>query len=156
VGTVTEVYDYMRVLYARLGQPYCPYCNIPIGTQTVDQIIARVLSWPQGTRLYLMAPVERHGQERYDALWDEIRRSGFVRIRVDGRSYSIEEPPDIDHRRRHQVEVIVDRIIVRDSQRSRIADAVEAALDLGKGVMHVAHVEENKDEPKWKVDRFSV
>jgi excinuclease ABC subunit A len=155
VGTVTEVYDYLRILYARLGQPYCPYCQVPIGTQTVDEIIGRVLGLPEGTRLYLMSPVERHGQERYDALWDEIRRSGFVRIRVDGKSYNVEEPPDIDHRRKHQVEVVVDRIIVRSSQRSRIADAVEAALDLGRGVMHVAHVDDGKDEPKWKVERFS-
>src|SRR5207253_11261644 len=114
-----------------------------------------ILSWHEGTRLYLLAPIQRHGQERYDALWEEIRRSGFVRIRVDGRSYSVDEPPDIDHRRRHEVEVVVDRIIVRNSQRTRIADAVEAALDLGKGILHVAHVEEGKEEPKWKVDRFS-
>src|SRR6185437_1899339 len=78
VGTVTEVYDYLRVLYARLGQPYCPACQIPIGTQTADEIIERILSLPEGSKLYLMAPLERRGQEKYDALFDEIRRSGFV------------------------------------------------------------------------------
>jgi excinuclease ABC subunit A len=155
VGTVTEVYDYLRVLYARLGQPYCPSCNIPIGTQTVDEIIDKVLSLPEGTKLYLMAPLERKGQEKYESLFDEVRRAGFVRMRVDGRSYNVESPPAIDHRRKHQVEVVVDRIVVRPGGRGRIADAVEAALDLGRGVLHVAHVEEGRDEPAWRVDHYS-
>ena len=155
VGTVTEIYDYLRILYARLGQPYCPACGIPIGTQTADEIIDKVLSLPEGTKLYLMAPLERRGQEKYEALWDEVRRTGFVRMRVDGKSYNVEEPPAIDHRRKHLVEVVVDRVIVRSNQRTRIADAVEAALDLGRGVMHVAHVDDTKAEPDWRVDRFS-
>ena len=79
VGTVTEIYDYLRILYARLGQPYCPACDIPIGTQTADEIIDKILALPEGTKLYLMAPLERRGQEKYETLWDEIRRSGFVR-----------------------------------------------------------------------------
>jgi excinuclease ABC subunit A len=155
VGTVTEVYDYLRVLYARLGQPYCPNCQIPIGTQTTDEIIERILSLPEGSKLYLMAPLERRGQEKYDALFEEVRRSGFVRMRVDKRSYNIEEPPAIDHRRKHLVEVVVDRVVVRPNQRTRIADAVEAGLDLGRGVLHVAHVEEGKEEPDWRVERYS-
>jgi excinuclease ABC subunit A len=155
VGTVTEVYDYLRVLYARLGQPYCPACQIPIGTQTADEIIDKILSLPEGSKLYLMAPVERRGQEKYEAIWDEIRRSGFVRMRVDGKSYNVEEPPSIDHRRKHLVEVVVDRVVVRPNQRTRIADAVEAGLDLGRGVLHVAHVEDGKPEPDWRVDRYS-
>jgi excinuclease ABC subunit A len=155
VGTVTEVYDYLRVLYARLGQPYCPACRIPIGTQTADEIIERILSLPEGSKLYLMAPLERRGQEKYDALFDEIRRNGFVRMRVDGRSYNVEEPPSIDHRRKHVVEIVVDRVVVRGNQRTRIADAVEACLDLGRGVMHVAHVEDAKAEPDWRIERFS-
>ncbi|MHB1422084.1 MAG: excinuclease ABC subunit UvrA, partial [Gemmataceae bacterium] len=155
VGTVTEVYDYLRVLYARLGQPYCPACQIPIGTQTADEIIERILSLPEGSKLYLMAPLERRGQEKYDALFDEVRRSGFVRMRVDGRSYNVEEPPSIDHRRKHLVEIVVDRVVVRSNQRTRIADAVEACLDLGRGVMHAAHVEDDKSEPDWRVERYS-
>jgi excinuclease ABC subunit A len=155
VGTVTEVYDYLRILYARLGQIYCPTCGIPVGTQTADEIIEKVLSLPEATKLYLMAPVERRGQERYESIWEEIRRSGFMRFRVDGKSYSVDEPPSIDHRRKHSVEVIVDRIAVNAKQRTRIADAVEAALDLGRGIMHVAHVDPNRDESQWKVERFS-
>jgi excinuclease ABC subunit A len=157
VGTVTEVYDYLRVLYARLGQPYCPACQIPVGTQTADEIIDKIRALPDGTKLYLMAPVERRGQEKYEALWEEIRRAGFVRMRVDGRSYGVEEPPAIDHRRKHQVDVVVDRVVIRAGQaRARIADAVEAALDLGRGVMHVAHVEDGRTEPDWKVERYSL
>jgi excinuclease ABC subunit A len=155
VGTVTEVYDYLRILYARLGQPFCPACRIPIGTQTADEIIDKILSLPEGTKLYLMAPLERRGQEKYDALWDEIRRSGFVRMRVDGTSFNVEEPPSIDHRRKHLVEVVVDRVVVRPNQRGRVADAVEAGLDLGRGVLHVAFVEEGKPEPNWRVERYS-
>jgi excinuclease ABC subunit A len=156
VGTVTEVYDYLRVLYARLGQPYCPDCQIPIGTQTADEIIDRIAGLPEGTKFYLMAPLERRGQEKYEALWDEIRRSGFVRMRVDGQSYNVDDPPDIDHRRKHLVEVVIDRLIARASQRGRIADAVEAALDLGRGVLNVAYVDDKKPEPEWKVERFSL
>ena len=155
VGTVTEIYDYLRILHARLGQPYCPTCQIPIGTQTSDEIIDKIHNLPEGTKLYLLAPIERRGQERYEAIFDEIRRSGFVRLRIDGRSYNVTELPDIDHRRKHSIEVVVDRFIVRHGQRSRLADAVETALDLGKGVMHVAHVDDQREEPSWKVDRFS-
>jgi excinuclease ABC subunit A len=155
VGTVTEIYDYLRILYARLGEPHCPVCGIPIGTQTADEITEKVLSLPDGTKLYLLAPVERRGQERYDAIWDEVRRAGYVRVRVDGTSHSLDQPPAIDHRRKHAIEVVVDRIVVRKTQRTRIADAVEQALDLGRGVMLVAHVEPEKAESEWKTDRYS-
>jgi excinuclease ABC subunit A len=155
VGTITEVYDYLRILYARLGQRYCPKCEIPIGTQTADEITETILALPEGTKLYVLAPLERKGQEKYDTLFDEIRRAGFVRMRVDGRSYSVDEPPAIDHRRKHAVEVVVDRNVVRPGTRTRIAEAVEQALDLGRGVMHVAYVDAEKDEPKWKVEKYS-
>jgi excinuclease ABC subunit A len=155
VGTVTEIYDYLRILFARLAQPFCPDCDTPIGTQTADEIIDKIADLPDGTKLYLLAPLERKGQEKYDALFDEVRRSGFQRMRVDGKSYSVTEPPSIDHRRKHTVEVIVDRVIVRKGQRGRLADSIEAALELGKGVMLVAHVDHQRDEPNWRVDRFS-
>src|SRR5207249_1204388 len=156
VGTVTEVYDYLRILYARLGQPYCPACDIPIGTQTADEIIDKVVGLPEGVKFYLMAPLERRGQEKYEALWEEIRRAGFVRMRVDGQSFNVEEPPTIDHRRKHLVEVVIDRLVARGSQRSRVADAVEVALELGRGVLHIAYVDDRRPEPEWKVDRYSL
>ena len=155
VGTVTEVYDYLRILFARLGKPYCPTCQIPIGTQTSDEIIDKILSLPEGTKLYIMAPLERKGQEKYETLFDEARRSGFVRLRVDGKSYNVEDAPEIDHRRKHLIEIVVDRVIVRSNQRTRIADAVESGLDLGRGVLHVANVHDTKPEPDWRVDRYS-
>jgi excinuclease ABC subunit A len=155
VGTVTEIYDYLRILYARLGQRFCPDCNIPVGTQSSDEIIDKIMSLPEGTKLYVMAPMERRGQEKYESMWQEIRSAGFVRMRVDGQSYTVEAPPAIDHRRKHQIEIVVDRVIVRSGQRSRLAGAVEAALDLGKGTIHVAHVEEERPEPAWRMDRYS-
>ncbi len=155
VGTITEIYDYCRVLYARLGQRWCPKCSVPIGTQSTDEIVERVLAMPEGTKLYIMAPVERKGQEKYEAVFDEIRRMGYVRVRIDGKSHSLDQPPPIDHRRKHLLEVIVDRNIVRANTRSRLAESVEQALSLGKGVMNIAHVEQDRDETHWKVDRFS-
>ncbi|MCE9534084.1 MAG: excinuclease ABC subunit UvrA [Planctomycetes bacterium] len=155
VGTITEVYDYLRVLFARLGQHWCPTCNIPIGTQTADEIIERILALPEGTKLYIMAPLERKGQEKYEAIFDEIRRTGYSRMRVDGKSYNLDEPPTIDHRRKHSIEVVIDRNIVKPNTRTRIAEAVETALDLGRGIIHLAYVDQEVDERKWKVDRFS-
>ena len=155
VGTITEIYDYLRILYARLGQRYCPHCELPIGTQSTDEIIERILALPEGTKLYLMAPIERKGNEKYETLFDEIRRSGFARIRVDGKSHSLDDPPAIDHRRKHTVEVIVDRNVVKPGTRTRLAEAVEQALELGKGVMNVAHVDADREEKRWRVERFS-
>ena len=155
VGTVTEVYDYLRILMARLGEPHCPGCNVPIGTQSADEVIAKVMDRPEGTRLYLMAPVEVQVGERYEALWDEMRASGYARIRVDGETYSVDRPPEIDRRRRHRVEVVVDRVVVRDDARSRIADSVENALSLGRGVLRVTAPNPEVAEPKWPVEVHS-
>ena len=125
---------------ARLGQPYCPDCDIPIGTQTADEIIDKIMAEPAGTKLYLMAPLEIEVGEKYETLWDEMRAAGYVRMRVDGKTHSRRRSRrTIDRRRKHQVEVVIDRVIVRPDARSRIADSVENALSLGKGVLHVAY-----------------
>ncbi|HQR41721.1 MAG TPA: excinuclease ABC subunit UvrA, partial [Gemmatales bacterium] len=155
VGTVTEIHDYLRVLYARLGQPHCPRCQIPVGTQSADEIIEQMMTLPEGTKLYLLSPLDRKGQEDYSTLWDEVRRSGFVRVRVNGTTYDIDQVPEIDNKRKHEVEVVIDRAIVRASQRSRLAEGVESALSFGKGVMLVAHVQDGVPEKKWKVERYS-
>jgi excinuclease ABC subunit A len=155
VGTVTEIHDYLRILFARLGQPYCPSCGRSIGTQTADEIVEKMLHLGDETRAYVMAPVERRDGESYEALWDELRGSGFTRVRVDGRSVSLDEPPKLSHRRKHRLEVVVDRAIIRRATRSRLADSVESALDLGKGVVLVARVDDGKDEAQWPVDRYS-
>src|SRR5262249_31313843 len=155
VGTITEVHDYLRVLFARLATPYCPKCAIPVGTQSADEIIERIMALPDGAKLYLMAPLERKGQEKYETLYEEARKSGYLRVRVNGTTYDADRAPEIDHRRKHVVEVIVDRVVVRAGSRGRIAEGVEKGLDLGKGVLRVAHVDDAKPEPKWKVERFS-
>jgi excinuclease ABC subunit A len=155
VGTVTEIHDYLRILFARLGHPYCPNCGVPIGTQTADEIVEKVLHLAEGTKVYVMAPVERRDGERYEELWDELRASGFARVRVDGQSVSLDVPPKLSHRRKHKIEVVVDRAIIRRATRSRLADSIEAALDLGKGVLHIARVGDESHEPGWPVDRYS-
>jgi excinuclease ABC subunit A len=155
VGTITEIYDYFRILYARLGERFCPDCDIPMGTQTADQIIERILGLTEGTKLYIMAPMERKGQEKYEALFDEIRKAGYMRMRVDGKSYSLDDAPVIDHRRKHEVEVVIDRNIVKPGTRARISEAVEQALSIGRGVVHLAYVDSEKDEKHWKVEQFS-
>jgi excinuclease ABC subunit A len=158
VGTVTEIHDYLRILYARLGHPHCPGCGQPIGTQSSDEIVEKILHEPEGSRIAIMAPVERPEGEDFAVLWDDLRAAGFARVRVDGVSCSLDSPPELSSRRKHQVEVIVDRAIVRRATRSRLADSVESALDLGKGVVHVARMgpkDEADDEGKWHVIRFS-
>jgi excinuclease ABC subunit A len=155
VGTVTEIYDYLRILMARLGQAYCPDCDIPIGTQTADEIIDKILAEPEGTKLYLMAPLEINVGEKYEALWEEIRAGGYVRMRVDGTTHSVDQPPQIDRRRKHLVEVVIDRIAVRTDIRSRVADSVENALALGKGLLHVTYPVDDVPEPKWRTEIHS-
>ncbi len=155
VGTVTEIYDYLRILMARLGTPFCPDCDIPIGTQTADEIVDKILAEPAGTKLYLMAPLEVEVGEKYENVWAEIRGLGYVRVRIDGQTHSLDELPQIDRRRKHLVEVVIDRINVRSDARSRIADTVENALSLGKGVVHVAYTDTDVPEPRWRTEIHS-
>ncbi|MEX0936263.1 MAG: excinuclease ABC subunit UvrA [Pirellulales bacterium] len=151
VGTVTEIYDYLRILFARLGVPYCPDCDIAIGTQTADEIIDKIADEPPGTKLYLMAPLTIEVGQSYETLWEEVRAAGYVRVRIDGQTHAIDELPRIDRRRKHTVEVVLDRVTIREDIRSRVAGSVENALALGKGVMHVARVDESVPEPRWTV-----
>ena len=135
VGTVTEIYDYMRVLWARLGTRYCPNCQVPIGTQTADEIIARVMALEPATPIILLAPVSLGDGETYAALFRRLKGSGYTRVRIDGEVRLTADAVTLDPRRKHRVEVVVDRTIVRDKSRGRIAESVEHALALGNGVM---------------------
>jgi len=155
VGTVTEIHDYLRILVSRLGEPFCPDCRVPIGTQSADEVIGKIMDHPSGTKLHLMAPLQIQVGEQYEALWEEMRASGYVRVRVDGTTCSIDNPPKIDRRRRHKVEVVVDRLVVRHDARSRIADSVENALSLGAGVLHVVYPSRDLPEPKWPAEVHS-
>ena len=156
VGTITEIHDYLRVLYARLGVAYCPDCNVPVGTQSTDEIIEKVLAFFDEHPLLITAPVEPDSGD-YGKLWERLRAQGYLRVRVDGVVYRIEELPEIDRRRRHQVEAVVDRIVPSDSGaaarasgsrlsekekrlRSRIAGSVETALGLGKGELRLVRL----------------
>ena len=151
VGTVTEIYDYLRILMSRLGTPHCPDCDLVVGTQTSDEIIDKITAHENGTRLFLMAPVEIASDQQTDAFWKEMRTAGYARIRVDGRTYAVEDAPSIDRRRQQEVDVVIDRVIVRENQRSRIADSVENALALGRGVLRVAYADERLPEHRWQV-----
>jgi excinuclease ABC subunit A len=155
VGTVTEIYDYLRILLARLGQPHCPACEVPIGTQSADEVIAKIMRHPAGTKLYLMAPLSIEVGQRYETLWEEVRAAGYARVRVDGRTYSLDEPPTIDRRQKHRVEVLIDRVTVRGEARSRIAGSVENALAIGRGVLHVACPRDDLPEPNWPTEIHS-
>ncbi len=155
VGTSTEIYDYLRVLMARLGTPHCPDCDLPVGTQTADEICDKIMAEPEGTRLFLMAPVTVEVGQRYETLWEELRSLGYLRIRVDGVTHSLDEAPQIDRRRRHDVQVVVDRITVRAASRSRIAESVEAALSLGRGVLQVAWPADKLPEERWPTKTHS-
>jgi len=144
VGTVTEIYDYMRVLWARVGQPHCPKCRVPIGTQASDEIVEKVLALGEGRKVLLLAPVEPTGQETYEQLFRRERANGYARVRIDGEVYALDEEIEIDRRRRHAVELVVDRVIVRRAQAGRLADSVEQALSVGDGVMIAQVVEDGE------------
>ncbi|MBL8854277.1 MAG: excinuclease ABC subunit UvrA [Planctomycetaceae bacterium] len=150
VGTVTEIYDYLRVLYSRLGQAYCPACEVPIGTQTVDEIVDKVLRHEPGTKLYLLAPLENDPGKTYSEIWEDLRREGYVRVRIDGQTVALDQVPELSMSRSYKIEVLVDRISVNPEKRSRVADSVAAALGLSNGTLVVAYPSENWPEPKWK------
>ena len=134
VGTVTEIHDYLRLLYARVGIPHCHKCGREISQQSVDQMIDQVLSLPEGTRLQIMAPVVRARKGEHVKLMEDLRKSGFVRVRVDGEIYDTSEPPALDKQKKHTIEVVVDRLVVRPNIKSRLADSLESALSQSGGL----------------------
>ncbi len=141
VGTVTEIYDYLRVLFARIGVPHCPRCGRVISAQTVQQMVDRILALPAGTRLLLLAPVVRGRKGEYKKLFFDLRRQGFSRVRVNGQIRELEEDIDLDKKRKHTIEVVVDRLVVRDTLGARLADSLETALRLADGVVVAEPVE---------------
>jgi excinuclease ABC subunit A len=137
VGTVTEIYDYLRVLFARVGVPHCPKCGRTISAQTVQQMVDRVLTLPTGTRLLVLAPVVRGRKGEYKKLFYDLQRQGYSRVRVNGAVRELGEEIDLDKNRKHTIEVVIDRLIVRDNLGSRLADSLETALRLAEGVVQV-------------------
>jgi excinuclease ABC subunit A len=180
VGTVTEIYDYLRLLFARIGVPHCPNGH-PIERQTVQQIVDQVVSLPEGTRLLVLGPLVRDRKTEGDRVFEAARRQGFVRVRVDGEMYDLSEAPTLDRYKRHTIEVVVDRYVVRraelpdgatrdergrpldpqtgepipDPDAARLADSVETALRLGEGVVLIAPAPREGDEPSFAEQRYS-
>ena len=135
VGTVTEIYDYLRLLYARIGVPHCPVCGREIKQQSVDQMVDQILSYPERTRVQILAPVVRGRKGEHAKAFESARKSGFVRVRVDGNLYDLSEEIKLEKNKKHHIEIIVDRITVSESIRSRLTDSIETALNLGEGLM---------------------
>ncbi|MGD8529248.1 MAG: excinuclease ABC subunit A, partial [Methyloceanibacter sp.] len=128
VGTVTEIYDYMRLLWARVGIPYSPATGLPIESQTVSQMVDRVLALPEGTRLYLLAPIARGRKGEYRKELAELQKKGFQRVKIDGAFHEISEAPKLDKKLKHDIDVVVDRVVVRSDMSARLADSLETAL----------------------------
>lgn len=144
VGTVTEIYDYMRLLWARIGIPYSPATGKPIESQTVSQIVDQVLAMGDGTRLYLLAPIVRGRKGEYKKELKELQAKGFQRVKIDGQLHEIDETPAIDKKRKHDIEVVIDRIVIRDDSAQRLADSIETALKLADGLCIVENADKNE------------
>jgi len=144
VGTVTEIYDYLRLLFARVGHPHCPKCGREICSQTVQQIVDAVNGIPNGSRIMILAPLIRDRKGEHLAIFDDLRKSGFVRVRIDGRIRDLSEEFELDKNKKHTIEAVIDRLQIGEAEKSRITDSIETALKLGAGVVLVSII--NGDE----------
>ena len=154
VGTVTEIYDYLRLLYARTGTPHCPNCHRPVERQSAGQIADILLSWPAGTRLEVLAPLVRGRKGEFRELFENARKQGFVRASVDGALIELASPPTLNRRQNHDIAVVVDRLTVRESDRGRLADSVETALRLAEGVVEIRRHDGAKQTPHLFSERY--
>ncbi|MFC6044199.1 excinuclease ABC subunit UvrA [Nocardioides hankookensis] len=154
VGTITEVYDYLRLLYARAGRPHCPTCGAPIERQTPQQIVDKILSLEDGRRFQVLAPVIRGRKGEYVELFKQLQTQGFSRARVNGETYALDEPPKLDKQKKHTIEVVVDRLAVKDSSKRRLTDSVETALQLAGGLVLFDFVDLDAKDPGREL-RFS-
>lgn len=145
VGTVTEIYDYLRLLYARIGIPHCPVCGRKIAQQTVDQIVDQILSYEEGAKIQIMAPIVRGRKGEYAKELEDARRSGYSRARIDGSIYDLFEEIKLDKNKKHNIEIVVDRLVVKESIRSRLADSIETATHLSKGIV-ICNIIDGGDE----------
>lgn len=137
VGTVTEIYDYLRLLYARAGRPHCPKCDKPITQQTVDQMIDKIMAQPERTKMLIMAQVVRGKKGEHKKILEHIRREGYVRVRIDGEVHDISEDIQLEKNKKHTIDVVIDRLVVREGIEGRLADSLETALKLGNGVVYI-------------------
>ena len=147
VGTVTEVYDYLRLLFARIGHPHCLVCGELISRQTPQQIVDQVLELPEGTRFQVLAPMIRGRKGEYREIFRTLAGDGYARVRVDGETYQLTDPPTLDKQRKHDIDVVVDRVAVKASAKQRITDSIETALGLANGLVILDFVERDSDDP---------
>ncbi|HET7195326.1 MAG TPA: excinuclease ABC subunit UvrA [Nocardioides sp.] len=154
VGTITEVYDYLRLLYARIGHPHCPTCGAPIERQTPQQIVDKVLALDEGARFQVLAPVIRGRKGEYVELFRQLQTQGFSRARVDGEIHTLDDPPTLDKQKKHTIEVVVDRLAVKGSAKRRLTDSVETALNLAGGLVLLDFVDLDAKDPEREL-RFS-
>src|SRR6476620_10845123 len=137
VGTVTEIYDYLRLLYARVGHPHCPICGRPIAGQSIDAIVEQILALPERTRFTVNAPIVRDRKGEYRERFEELRNEGFSRVKVDGQQYLLEEAPALDKKLKHTIEVVVDRLSMKEDLRLRLTQSVETAIALAEGLVTI-------------------
>src|SRR3546814_444433 len=154
VGTITEVYDYLRLLYARAGRPHCPTCGAPIERQTPQQIVDRIMEIDEGTRFQVLAPVIRGGKGEYVELFRSLQSQGFSRARINGETYQLAEPPTLAKQKKHTIEVVVDRLAVKGSAKRRLTDSVETALGLAGGLVLFDFVDRDAKDPEREL-KFS-
>lgn len=145
VGTVTEIYDYLRLLYARIGVPHCPVCGKEIKMTTTDAIIDSISELPEGTKFMIAAPVVRAKKGMHEKVFENARKNGYSRARVDGETYPLEEVPSLDKNKKHNIDIIVDRLVMRENIRSRLSDSVETALGLSEGLLTVIFMDGSRD-----------
>src|ERR671918_3120254 len=145
VGTVTEIYDYLRLLFARVGRPHCPVCGRPIAGQSIESIVDQILGLPQGTRFTVNAPVVRDRKGEYREVFEELRRDGFTRVKVDGEQRLLEEPIELDKKFKHTIEVVVDRLVMKPEVRTRLAQSIETAAELAEGLVGIDLVDEERE-----------
>src|SRR5436305_3014728 len=141
VGTVTEIYDYLRLLYARVGRPHCPVCGRPISGQSLESIVDQILALPEGTRFTVNAPVARDRKGEFRDVLEELRREGFTRVKVDGEERLLEEEIVLDKKFKHTIEVVVDRLVMKEDLRTRLTQSIETAAQLAEGLVHVSVVD---------------
>ncbi len=155
VGTITEIYDYYRLLFARIGKAFCPHCQIPIEKQSSQQIIDKIKEFPFGTKFQILAPVVRKRKGEYREFFQRLRKDGYARVKIDGKVYGLEEEIRLDRDVQHDIDVVVDRLIMKEGVEKRVADSVELAMNLADGLVAVEIVEDNKEERRLYSTHFA-
>ncbi|MGE4658407.1 MAG: excinuclease ABC subunit UvrA, partial [Gammaproteobacteria bacterium] len=155
VGTVTEIYDYLRLLFARAGTPWCPAHKIPLDAKNVSQMVDQVLALEEGTRVMLLAPIVRGRKGEHNKVIADLSSQGFIRARIDGAIHNLDDPPKLDSKRKHDIQAVVDRVRVRQESRLRLTESFETALNVGEGVAQVIHIDDAAIEPMVFSDKFA-